>query len=666
MMFREAKLVALAVFHTFLLAICAANGNQTCRPSSCGDIQNISYPFRLKGDPSGCGDPDYELVCENNRTMVNLILWKYYVADINYDHATIRVVDPGVEKGSCLSSPLNSLTREIFYYYGTYYLGGKGMTSTAVLMNCDQPVSDGSYIPITPCNATSSSSQAYVYALVGGESMEVGDIKYSCTISRTIITQFLKPGNLSMSDLQEMLLLGLELSFLSFRCKSKCEVKGLVCDVNYGSHTVQCSLWKSLKSFFSNLLIIIRYLLGVDYLIENFGYLSYGGVTTLYVGAVLISQLMVMIIIGRAVIGILCLFAYLIYKFRRRHLSLDDDIEEFLHNYQNLRPIKYTYSDIKKMTYNFKHKLGQGGFGSVYKGKLRSGRIVAVKMLVMSKANGQDFINEVATIGRIHHVNVVRLVGFCIQRSKWALIYDYMPNGSLDKFVFLDQENNIPLSWERLYKIALGVGRGIEYLHQGCDMQILHFDIKPHNILLDEDFTPKVSDFGLAKLYSTDESIVSVTAARGTLGYIAPELFYKNIGGVSFKADVYSFGMLLLEMVGKRKNVNAFAEHSSQIYFPSWIYDRYDQGEDMEMGDATEDEKKYVRKMVIVALWCVQMKPVDRPSMSKTLEMLEGEIELLKMPPKPTLWSIENHEQSMIEVPISSSNSMGTISLNGR
>uniref|UniRef100_F6H855 Protein kinase domain-containing protein n=1 Tax=Vitis vinifera TaxID=29760 RepID=F6H855_VITVI len=603
-MFREAKLVALALFHTFLLAICAANGNQTCRPSSCGEIQNISNPFRLKGDPSGCGEPDYELVCENNRTMLNGARKgeKYYVADINYDHYTIRLVDPGVEKGNCLSTPL--------------YLEWKGMTSTAVLMNCDQPISDRSYIPITPCNATSSSSQAYVYGLLGSESMEVGDIKYPCTISRTIITQFLKPGNLSMSDIQEMLLLGLELSFLRFRCKSECEVKGLDCDVNYGNYTVQCTK--------------------------------------------------LMIIIGRAVIGILCLFAYLIYKFRRRHLSLDDDIEEFLHNYQNLRPIKYTYSDIKKMTHNFKHKLGQGGFGSVYKGKLRSGRIVAVKMLVMSKANGQDFINEVATIGRIHHVNVVRLVGFCIQRSKWALIYDYMPNGSLDKFVFLDQGNNIPLSWERLYKIALGVGRGIEYLHQGCDMQILHFDIKPHNILLDEDFTPKVSDFGLAKLYSTDESIVSVTAARGTLGYIAPELFYKNVGGVSFKADVYSFGMLLLEMVGKRKNVNAFAEHSSQIYFPSWIYDRYDQGEDMEMGDATEDEKKYVRKMVIVALWCVQMKPVDRPSMSKTLEMLEGEIELLKMPPKPTLWSIENHEQSMVEVPISSSNSMGTISLNGR
>ena len=121
----------------------------------------------------------------------------------------------------------------------------------------------------------------------------------------------------------------------------------------------------------------------------------------------------------------------------------------------------------------------------MYKGKLRSGHMVAIKILVMSKPNGQDFINEVATIGSIHHVNVVRLVGFCIQRSRWALVYDFMLNGSLDKFVFLDQGNNIPLKWERLYKIALGVGHGIKYLHQGCNMKFLHFDIKPHNILLD-------------------------------------------------------------------------------------------------------------------------------------------------------------------------------------
>uniref|UniRef100_F6I2Q1 Protein kinase domain-containing protein n=1 Tax=Vitis vinifera TaxID=29760 RepID=F6I2Q1_VITVI len=325
---------------------------------------------------------------------------------------------------------------------------------------------------------------------------------------------------------------------------------------------------------------------------------------------------------------------------------------------------------LKNVTNNFKNKLGQGGFGSVYKGILQSGRIVVVKVLVMSKANGQDFINEIATIGRIHHVNIVQLVGFCVEGSKWAVIYDFMPNGSLDKFIFLKGEKNIPLSWNRLYKITLGVGHGIEYLHQGCDMQILHFDIKPHNILLDEDFTPKVSDFGLAKLYSTNESIVSLTAARGTLGYIALELFYKNVGHVSCKADVYSFGMLLMEMVGKQRHFSRHHEEDlSELLFPSWIYDRIEQGEDMEMGDVTEDEKKYIWKMVIVALWCVQMKPMNRP-MSKALDMLEGDVELLQLPPKPTLYCHEisalDLENKPMGVPISSHNASITISLDGR
>ncbi|MBA0758974.1 hypothetical protein Gotri_021918, partial [Gossypium trilobum] len=186
-----------------------------------------------------------------------------------------------------------------------------------------------------------------------------------------------------------------------------------------------------------------------------------------------------------------------------------------------------------------------------------------------------------------------------------------------------------------MFDIVLGVAQGIHYLHQGCDMQILHFDIKPHNILLDENFNPKVSDFGLAKLYSVDDSIVSLTAARGTIGYIAPELVYKNLGGISYKADVYSFGMLLMEMVGRRKNMNAFVDRTSQIYFPSWIYDRLDQGEDMELGDVSDDEKVMVRKMIITAFWCIQLLPIDRPSMSKVLKMLEGDVELLEMPPKP-------------------------------
>jgi len=340
---------------------------------------------------------------------------------------------------------------------------------------------------------------------------------------------------------------------------------------------------------------------------------------------------------AKVVCGTPCVIIFLIYKWRRRHLSVYDTVEQFLQSQNNLMPVRYSYSDIRKITRGFKDKLGEGGFGTVYKGKLRSGCFAAVKLLGKSKANGQDFINEVATIGRIHHTNVVQLIGFCAEGSKRALVYDFMPNGSLDSHIF-SREGSISLSWQKLHQISLGVARGIDYLHLGCDMQILHFDIKPHNILLDENCTPKVSDFGLARLYPMNGSITSLTAARGTIGYMAPELFYKNIGRVSYKADVYSFGKLLLEMAGKRKNVNALAENSSQIYWPYWVHDQVSDGKTIEIGDdATEEESKIVKKMIMVGLWCIQMKPMDRPTMKNVVEMLEGDLENLQLPPKPVL-----------------------------
>jgi serine/threonine protein kinase len=194
-----------------------------------------------------------------------------------------------------------------------------------------------------------------------------------------------------------------------------------------------------------------------------------------------------------------------------------------------------------------------------------------------------------------------------------------MPNGSLNKYIFLPEVSTL-LSYDKiLYDIALGVARGIEYLHQGCDKQVLHFDIKPHNILLDENFIPNVSDFGLAKFYPANDSIVHLIGARGTLGYMTLELYYQNIGGVSYKADVYSIGILLMEMAGRRKNVNAFVEHSSQIYFPTWVYNQLNDGNNTEMEEATDEEKKIGKKIIIVALWCIQMKPSDRPSMNKVV-----------------------------------------------
>nr|XP_043611254.1 LEAF RUST 10 DISEASE-RESISTANCE LOCUS RECEPTOR-LIKE PROTEIN KINASE-like 2.1 [Erigeron canadensis] len=315
-------------------------------------------------------------------------------------------------------------------------------------------------------------------------------------------------------------------------------------------------------------------------------------------------------------------------------------VEAFVLHYGSLTTKRYKYVDIKKMTSSFQVKLGQGGFGTVFKGKLSDGRLVAVKVLNSSKASGQEFINEVASIGRTSHVNIVSLIGFCFEYEKRALVYEFMPNGSLEKFIHShvsiktsDQQMRV----DKLYKIALGIARGLDYLHRGCNTRILHLDIKPHNILLDEDFCPKIADFGLAKLHSRKDSIVSMLEARGTIGYIAPEVFNRNFGGVSHKSDVYSYGMLILEMVGGRKNVDAGvgSGHTSEIYFPYWIYSRLKSDEYLLDSITTAEENDHARKMTIVGLWCIQTDPNQRPSINEAIEMLEGSMDALRVPPRP-------------------------------
>ncbi|KAM3198438.1 hypothetical protein ACQJBY_073533 [Aegilops geniculata] len=260
---------------------------------------------------------------------------------------------------------------------------------------------------------------------------------------------------------------------------------------------------------------------------------------------------------------------------------------------------------------------------------------VAVKMLEgNSRCNGEDFISEVSTIGRIHHINVVRLMGFCSEEMRRALVYEYMPRGSLDKYIFSAEKS---FSWDKVNEIALGIARGINYLHQGCDMQILHFDIKPHNILLDNNFVPKVADFGLAKLYPRDNSFVPSRALRGTIGYIAPEMISRSFGVISSKSDVYSFGMLLLEMAGGRRNADPNAANSSQAYYPSWVYDRLTQQDHVGeiFAHVYTEMHELERKLCIVGLWCIQMKSHDRPTMSEVIEMLEDGVDGLRMPSRP-------------------------------
>ncbi|EOA23325.1 hypothetical protein CARUB_v10019327mg [Capsella rubella] len=317
-------------------------------------------------------------------------------------------------------------------------------------------------------------------------------------------------------------------------------------------------------------------------------------------------------------------------------------------NDQNVEAVvmlkRYSYTRIKKMTNSFAHVLGKGGFGTVYKGKLPdSGRDVAVKILKETEGNGEEFINEVASMSRTSHVNIVSLLGFCYERNNRAIIYEFMPNGSLDKFI--SKNMSTKMDWERLYDIAVGISRGLEYLHNRCVTRIVHFDIKPQNILMDENLCPKISDFGLAKLCKNNESIISMLHMRGTYGYIPPEMFSKNYGAVSHKSDVYSYGMVVLEMIGAKniERVEYSGSNNSSKYFPDWVYKDFERGDiSRTFGDSvTEEEEQIAKKLVLVALWCIQMNPSDRPPMIKVIEMLEGNLEALQVPPNPFLLSPE-------------------------
>ncbi|WCJ21909.1 PR5-like receptor kinase [Euphorbia peplus] len=321
----------------------------------------------------------------------------------------------------------------------------------------------------------------------------------------------------------------------------------------------------------------------------------------------------------------------------------NQDFEAFLESHGPLAVKRYSYSQVKKMTSSFKEKLGQGGYGSVYKGKLLDGRLVAIKMLNVSKEElGEDFINEVAAISRTSHVNVVTLLGFCLESKKRALMYEYMPNGSLDKFILhrTTLENDQHLGWEIIEQIAVGIAQGLEYLHRGCNTRIVHFDIKPHNVLLDEKLSPKISDFGLAKLCTRKESMISMLEARGTIGYIAPEVFSRNFGQVSSKSDVYSYGMMILEIVGvRKKDEQVEGSNSSEIYFPSWIYKSLELENGNDAIGEEDREAEIVRKLKVVGLWCIQTNPSDRPTMSTVIEMFRGSTQNLNIPPKPFLSS---------------------------
>ncbi|GAV67373.1 Pkinase domain-containing protein/GUB_WAK_bind domain-containing protein [Cephalotus follicularis] len=548
----------------------------SCKPHGL----DIRFPFWLSDQqPDNHGYPGFELSCNGKDTVLMLpYSVKFFVKNIDYKAQQIHVYDPD----SCLPRQLIKLniSASAFSFI-------KESTTKVTLFNCSSSLQSVS--GELPC-LSSPGHKVYVSTSYG---YAVGHSLLSC---REI-------GNLSVPpDVTSVYQTDLRLNWYKPMC-SNCEAEGKGCRLKINSTLNETECFS-----------IERQHTGAS-------------IKIVVTGVVLGAFLLALVSFG---------VYYYVFRFKKETES-ELKMKRFLEDYHALKPTRYSYADIKRMTNQFEEKLGQGGYGTVFKGRLSSDVLVAVKVLDNFKGDGEEFINEVGSMGRIHHRNVARLVGFCADGYKRALVYEYLPNGSLEKFVFADEgENCCSLGYEKLQDIALGIARGIEYLHQGCDQQILHFDIKPHNILLDHKFNPKISDFGLAKLCSKDKSSVSMTTARGTMGYIAPEVLSRNFGNVSHKSDVYSFGMLLLQMVGGREFVDVTVESTSQDYFTELRYNHLYKGEGLGIG---ADDRLYnaniARKLTIVGLWCIQWHPAERPSMKVVVQMLEGEGDNLPMPPHP-------------------------------
>ncbi|PNY17084.1 G-type lectin S-receptor-like serine/threonine-kinase [Trifolium pratense] len=286
--------------------------------------------------------------------------------------------------------------------------------------------------------------------------------------------------------------------------------------------------------------------------------------TTAFVAAIVAIVVVIVLVLVSAKVAILVC----VYRNRDqiigRTINPDSQcttlaIDKFLNDMEREKPIRFTGQQLRIATENYSNLLGSGGFGMVYKGIFNNGIIVAVKVLRGSsnKKIDEQFMAEVGTIGRIHHFNLVRLYGFCFERNLIALVYEYMDNGSLDRYLFDEKKT---LEYEKLHEIAIGTARGIAYLHEECQQRIIHYDIKPGNILLDKNLYPKVADFGLAKLCNRENTHITMTGGRGTPGYAAPELWMPF--PVTHKCDVYSCGKNVGRgckwSIGTRENINIY------------------------------------------------------------------------------------------------------------
>ncbi|TYI41666.1 hypothetical protein ES332_A01G041800v1 [Gossypium tomentosum] len=315
------------------------------------------------------------------------------------------------------------------------------------------------------------------------------------------------------------------------------------------------------------------------------------------------------------------------FLFRRRNDSVNNQTFEVDEEFDVHNVKFYTYKELRTATEDFSpvNKIGEGGFGSVYKGRLKNGNIAAIKVLSAESRQGvKEFVTEIKVISEIEHENLVKLYGCCVEDNHRILVYNYLENNSLSQTLLGSGHSNIQFNWRTRSKICIGIARGLAFLHEEVRPYIVHRDIKASNILLDKDLTPKISDFGLAKLIPANLTHVS-TRVAGTIGYLAPE--YAIRGQLTRKADIYGFGVLLIEIVTGRCNTNTRLPVGEQ-YLLERTWDLYEKRELVGLVDEllnvdfdAEEACRYLK----IGLLCTQDAPKLRPSMSSVVKMLTGQ-----------------------------------------
>ncbi|XP_039168266.1 cysteine-rich receptor-like protein kinase 10 [Eucalyptus grandis] len=333
-------------------------------------------------------------------------------------------------------------------------------------------------------------------------------------------------------------------------------------------------------------------------------------------------------------------------------LALNDRIFVFLvegvHEISTAESLQFDFNTIRAATDNFSDskKLGQGGFGAVYMGQLSNGQEIAVKRLSQNSSQGEvEFKNEVMLLARLQHRNLVRLLGFCLEGVEQLLIYEFVPNASLDQFIF-DPLKRANLNWDRRHNIIMGVARGMLYLHEESRLRIIHRDLKASNILLDSNMNPKISDFGMARLFELDQTRAETNRIVGTYGYMAPE--YAMHGTFSIKSDVFSFGVLVLEIVSGQKNTLFGMDDDTEVLI-SYVWKNWREGSisniidpSMTSGSSTE-----IARCIHIGLLCVQENVVSRPTMTSVLLMLNSHSVTLQVPSRPAFYMHNNIESDM-------------------